>query len=93
MSLSSETDHLAADSRTEAVERLAVVGLWHEANTFSTVHATLDDYRNGGIATGTELVRRHATSRSTIAGYLADPGVDVLPLAYAAVRPCGPVSQ
>lgn len=77
--------------------RLAVGGLLHEANTFSTDLATLDRYRRFGWHSGAEMLARYADSDSVVAGYLtADPAtagdVEIVPLTVAMVTPCGPVA-
>ncbi len=75
--------------------RLAIVGLLHEANTFSSVPADLDSYRGTGWHTGQAMVEHYRTSGSVVGGYL-QPGTDdtaeivALPVAY--VTPCGPIT-
>ncbi|WP_029137491.1 M81 family metallopeptidase [Nakamurella lactea] len=64
--------------------RLAVVGLSLEANTFSSVHATIEGMRNrGDIHLGQQITEHYAGSTSTLAGFL-DPdvpdGVELVPL-------------
>lgn len=76
--------------------RLAVLGLHHEANTFSSVLATLGAYRSGGWHRGPSMVDRYRDSKSTVAGYLQPgPGeveVETLALPVGMVTPCGPIS-
>lgn len=77
--------------------RVAVLGLHHETNTFSSVLAGLDDYRDGGIHTGSDLVAHYGSSQATFGGFLegidADTEVVAVPLLAAMVNPCGPVSE
>jgi len=73
--------------------RLAALGLWHEANTFST--RTVDAAASDAVLRGDEIVLRHAQSTSTMSGYLAvdaRPDVDVVPLMMTALVPAGPLT-
>jgi len=76
--------------------RLAVLGLHHETNTFSTVLADLAAYKSGGIHRGEEFVAHYQDSQATYGGYLETlPGqedVETVPLLDAIVNPCGPVT-
>ena len=76
--------------------RLAVLGLHHETNTFSTVPADLAAYRAGGVRRGAALVAHYRDSHATFGGFLeAGPGqedVQAVPLMDAMVNPCGMVS-
>jgi len=79
--------------------RLAVLGLGHETNTFSTVPADLATYEDGGIHRGPEMIDHYATSQATFAGFLApvdggdveDP-VELVPLLAAWINPCGAIT-
>ena len=51
--------------------RFAVLGLGHETNTFSNIHADLARYRDGGIHRGQEMIEHYLTSQATFAGFLA----------------------
>lgn len=79
--------------------RLAVLGLGHETNTFSTVHADLATYEDGGIHRGSQMVEHYASSQATFAGFLAPldspeaEEVELLPLLAAWVNPCGAVTR
>jgi len=74
--------------------RLAVLGLGHETNTFSTVPADLATYEDGGIHREQEVVAHYATSQATFAGFLAPAGegVDLVPLLAAWINPCGAIT-
>ncbi|MEE6287871.1 M81 family metallopeptidase [Georgenia sp. MJ173] len=75
--------------------RLAVLGLGHETNTFSTVPADMAAYDDGGIHRGQDLVDEYLESQATYAGFLAphdDQDVEVVPLLAAWVNPCGAVT-
>lgn len=75
--------------------RLAVAGMHHETNTFSTVPADLVAYRAGGIRRGSQMADHYRGSEATLGGFLdppLDPDVELVPLLDAMVNPCGPVS-
>lgn len=75
--------------------RLAVLGLGHETNTFSTVPADLTSYEDGGIHRGAEMIDHYITSQATFAGFLAsDEALDVelVPLLAAWINPCGHIT-
>jgi microcystin degradation protein MlrC len=76
--------------------RLAVAGMHHETNTFSTVPADLAAYRAGGIRRGGEMIDHYRGSEATLGGFLdppEEPDVELVPLLDAMVNPCGLVSQ
>jgi microcystin degradation protein MlrC len=77
--------------------RLAVLGLHHETNTFSTVPADLAAYRAGGVHRGAEFAAHYRDSQATFGGYLnagqGEEDVQAVPLMDAIVNPCGMVSR
>lgn len=75
--------------------RLAVLGLGHETNTFSTVPASLATYEDGGIHRGQEMLDHYGESQATFAGFLAPTGddrVELVPLLAAWINPCGAIT-
>ena len=78
--------------------RLAVLGLAHETNTFSSLRADLAAYADGGVHRGAALVDQYLHSQATYAGFLAPEGTDddqaydLVPLLAAWVNPCGPIT-
>ena len=73
--------------------RLAALGLSHETNTFASHRATHDSFT---ILRGDEVIAHHATAQSTMAGFLEARewlGVEVVPLMFASVVPCGLISR
>jgi microcystin degradation protein MlrC len=76
--------------------RLAVLGLHHETNTFSTVLADLAAYQAGGIRRGADFAAHYRDSQATYGGFLeTGPGqdaVETVPLMEAMVNPCGVVT-
>ena len=74
--------------------RLALVGLYHETNTFSSVPA---DYNAFSIFRGEEIEKEYGNSLTTNAGYLAISSsydnVDVVPLVFAITGPIGTITK
>lgn len=76
--------------------RLALLGLFHEANTFSPLQADRALFASGGVFRGSEIVDEYGGSSTTIGGYLAAAerlGVEVVPLTFAFVNPVGAVTE
>ncbi|MPY82999.1 MAG: hypothetical protein GEV00_06670 [Actinophytocola sp.] len=74
--------------------RIATLGLFHEANTFSPIKADRALYADGGVLRGEEIVREHGGAETTMGGFLAAggwPDVEVEPLLFAFVNPIGPI--
>lgn len=75
---------------------LAVLGLGHETNTFSSQKADLALYRDGGLHRGAELVAHHGDAQTTFAGFLEPDGLEasvrLVPLVSAWVNPRGPIT-
>lgn len=76
--------------------RLAVLGLSHEANTFSAHPVDNAYFEAMGVLWGEELVTRHAGGTSTISGFLAaggaHPDVVLVPLVASTLVPAGPIT-
>ncbi len=76
--------------------RLAVLGMMHETNTYSSNLADLETYNAGAIHRGDELIERFAESQATIGGFLRQSEdqrhVDTVPLIFAGTTPCGMVT-
>lgn len=69
--------------------RLALLGYYHETNTFSSRPT---DYAAFEILRGDEIARDHRDASSSLAGFLAvgaQPGVEVVPLMFANTGPLG----
>ena len=73
--------------------RLAVLGMYHETNTFSSVSA---DYDSFDIYRGQEITKEYAKSQTTVAGYLAcsdeSNDIEVVPLFFAIRGPIGTIT-
>mgnify|MGYP001297335272 CR=1 FL=1 len=76
--------------------RIATLGISHEANTFSSVPASLDHWERSGILHGEQIIEQYATAQATISGFLAlgqeDPNVHVEPLLFSRITPMGPIT-
>jgi microcystin degradation protein MlrC len=75
--------------------RLALAGISHETNTFSTVPADLDWFADEGILRGDEIRAMYASSRADVAGFLAAEGafdVRVEPLLFTYANPSGTIT-
>ncbi len=75
--------------------RLALLGYYHETNTFSRTPTTYADFAQVGILHGPEMVREHREAQSTITGYLEvgeAPDVEVVPLYFTTTGPLGMIS-
>ncbi len=75
--------------------RIATAGFMHESNTFSRVPASLDKFRRTGFLDGPAIRAEYATSRTTLAGFLAaaeDKEVEVVPLFYTRLTPMGAIT-
>lgn len=76
--------------------RLALLGYYHETNTFSKNPTDYAQFEAVGILRGDDLVREHAEAQSTITGYLElrnEPGVEVVPLYFTTTGPLGMISS
>jgi len=73
--------------------KVATLGLFHEANTFSSTAVDWAVLEEAGILRGDEIVDRFSPSGSTMGGFLAAgteiPDVDVVPLIYCRLTPGG----
>ncbi len=72
--------------------RLALLGYYHETNTFSSRPT---DYAAFEIQRGDEIVRDHIDATSSLAGFLSigkQPGVEVVPLMFANTGPLGMIT-
>lgn len=72
-------------------KRVAIVGLWHETNTYSTRVTTLSDFAEMELAIGEAVVTANAGTGSVIGGFCTATGYDLVPIFSAAAWPNGPV--
>lgn len=74
--------------------RIATLGLFHEANTFSPIKADRALYADGGVLRGEEIAAKHGDADTTMGGFLSAgdwEDVEVVPLLFAFVNPIGPI--
>ena len=76
--------------------RIAVGGILHESNTFSSDPTDLDDFLGRSLRRGREIHEEYATSQHEIGGYIeaADRlGFDLVYTVVANATPAGPVTD
>jgi microcystin degradation protein MlrC len=76
--------------------RIALMGLAHEANTFSSTSATLSQFEAAGIHIGEEMVAQFGSSQSTVGGFLAvaeiASDIELVPLLFTHITPMGTIT-
>lgn len=75
--------------------RLALLGYYHETNTFAVTPTTYDLFLRDGILRGEAIVAQHATAASSITGFLdatQEPDVEVMPLMFTTTGPSGTIT-
>jgi len=75
--------------------KVAIGGLWHETNTFSSKRTTLGDFEAYQFVHGTEILPRYRNVRNEIGGFIqaaADFGLELIPTLYAGAVPSGIVA-
>ena len=82
----------ATAGQADARPRVALLGLFHESNTFVEELTQLEDFASVGIWRGQELWDAFAGSEATIGGYIAAApslGLELVPLHVRAGEPVG----
>ena len=72
--------------------RIAIGGIMHESNSFSSVQTTLDDFT---IHRGEEIIQWWAQAHHEMGGFIEGAstyGYDLVPLIMANATPSGPVT-
>jgi microcystin degradation protein MlrC len=75
--------------------RFAVLGLWHETNTFSPVPADYAAFEADALLRGEAIVAEYRDSQATVAGFLqaaGELGFEAVPLIHARTGPIGLVT-
>lgn len=72
--------------------RIAILGLWHETNTYSPIRTDLAAFEAFELLSGVEIVTRHTDVRSVIGGFLAADGLEAVPVFSAGAWPSGTVT-
>ena len=76
--------------------RLALLGYYHETNTFAATPTTYDLFVRDGWLHGDEIVQQHATAKSSLTGFLdagQGPDVEVVPLFFTTTGPFGLITR
>jgi len=74
------------------VTRVGIVGVWHETNTYSSRPTTLADFEAFELDTGSEIVERHAGTRTVLGGFLQAEDMELVPVFSAGAWPAGTVT-
>ena len=76
--------------------KIAALGFSHEANTFSAVPASLEQWEAAGILEGQAIVDDYAEAEATITGFFelarVEPDVEVVPLVFGRITPMGAIT-
>lgn len=75
--------------------RLAMLGFYHETNTFATNPADYAEWEKSGILRGEELLKVYGQSEFSLAGFLTvaqQPDVEVVPLYFTSTGPKGMIT-
>lgn len=75
--------------------RVALLGVYHESNTFIARKTTLADFQNSHLLRGAEIIAEYRQAYHEIGGMLEvmdREGVEVLPLLFAEATPGGTVT-
>lgn len=75
--------------------RVAALGMFHEANSFSSAPASYEQFLAAGVHVGDEIRASHAGAETSMAGFLQfgdDAGVDLVPLWFSAITPMGEIT-
>ena len=73
--------------------RVAIAGIKHETNTFSTVKTRLEDY---SPRYGHEIIEFYGGTRTEIGGFidaLGEEGIEIVPTIAAGATPAGPINR
>ena len=75
--------------------RVALLGIYHESNTFVITPTVLDDFRNGQYLKGESIRKEYQNAHNEIAGMLEvldKEGIEAIPLLFASATPGGTIS-
>lgn len=73
--------------------RVAIVGVWHETNGYASRRATLDDFAEFELLSGSALADHNRDVGSVIGGFLdLEAELDLVPVFSAGAWPSGPAS-
>ena len=75
--------------------RVALLGIYHESNTFVTTPTVIDDFRNGKYLKGESIRKEYQNAHNEIGGMLEvldKEGIEAIPLLFASATPGGTIS-
>lgn len=75
--------------------RVALLGIYHESNTFVTTPTVLDDFRNGQYLKGESIRKEYQNAHNEIAGMLEvldKERIEAIPLLFASATPGGTIT-
>ena len=75
--------------------RVALLGIYHESNTFVTTPTVLDDFRNGQYLKGEAIRKEYQHAHNEIGGMLEvldKEGIEAVPLLFASATPGGTIA-
>ena len=75
--------------------RVALLGIYHESNTFVITPTVLDDFRNGKYLKGESIRKEYQNAHNEIAGMLEvldQEGIEAIPLLFASATPGGTIT-
>lgn len=77
-------------------KRIALAGIYHESNTFSSIPTVWENFADGHIFRGEEIFSRYAKAHHEIAGFIdgmASEEVEIVPLFFADAVPSGEIRK
>ncbi len=75
--------------------RVALLGIYHESNTFVIIPTVLDDFRNGQYLKGESIRKEYQNAHNEIAGMLEvldKEQIEAIPLLFASATPGGTIT-
>lgn len=76
-------------------KKVALLGIHHESNTFIKTQTTLEDFKNGHLLKGQDIIHEYRCAFHEIGGMLEimeKEGIEVIPIFYAEANPGGIIS-
>lgn len=75
--------------------KVAIVGIYHESNTFLPKPTTLDDFKNGHLLKGDSIIEEYEKAHHELGGIievLKENDIEIIPLIYAEATPGGVIT-
>lgn len=77
------------------MKKIALIGIYHESNTFNKRPTVYADFVNGHLLKGTDIITHYKNAHHEIGGFieaLNDPRIELIPVLYAEATPGGTVT-